>query len=274
MEAFIIGNRGAGNSNSENTTYHFVNENPPNNIGENNDIAITYKLEKYLRTNYNRNSIKLTNWNFQYSDNFELIYKMNQDPGKYGQWPSFMLTPQNGIVLGVNFNFWSNRKCLNIRINNKYTGDGSVSYDSPFDYTNFYKFKYYSRSFTMLKAIDLSALEDSPTTAFTWTPDLANATGGVTDQGVELFITNSNARLDLNFYSLKVTNENNELIHNYIAEGNGIVDTCTNFTINLLENDNSSDAEKFQIISSKKINKYYFKKNNTWIDLSTLAVLE
>jgi hypothetical protein len=92
-------------------------------------------LTKALRTNFSQSTILLSNWIVNYSDNFEFMFKLRADPSTRGLWPTFLY---NRADNAVNFNLYGGRHVINVRWNNKYTGDGDISYETPYDYINYY----------------------------------------------------------------------------------------------------------------------------------------
>lgn len=174
-----------------------------------------------LRTNYTCPQIVLTNWEVNYSDNFEFIFKHNNTPrynsDYYSQWPIFLSDSQSiSKSMLVQHNFYSNRKVMNFGWNSKWTGDGNISYETPYDYENYYKI---SKSEDVFKIQKMTSLTGEPTN--TWTATLSGASVDSSYSGtLSLFTynpTGTTAKMDTTLYWFKVYDKNNTLIHDYRA---------------------------------------------------------
>lgn len=171
----------------------------------------------YIRTNYSDLSFTL-DWVYRRTDTFELVYKMARTPLQTGQWPSLIgTTIATNAVLYIQWNLYSNRRVMNIAYDGQWSGDGVVSYDSPFDYTNYYRLVVNGGSFNLYKGTTLNNIN---TLAFSY-----SKTNGVgTDTlPVMLFPLNGAMRTDLEFYRLSVV-RNGAVIHNYLPIEDGIID--------------------------------------------------
>lgn len=172
-----------------------------------------------IRTNYAESGF-LLNWVFNPIDDFEIIFKMEASPAQYGNWPKLIST--NTVAnIALNWNFYSNRRVMNIRYNNYYSGDANVSYDSPYDYNDYYKITKTGALFRILKSVDLVNYVE----AASWQ---ASAVGqdAETESVKFLYFSGDTGRIDATFYSFKVT-RNGVVIHNYVARENGLYDEVT-----------------------------------------------
>lgn len=104
-----------------------------------------------------------------------------------------------------------------------WAGDGNVSYTSPFDYVNFYKFKLENGTFTMLKGSDYN---DISTVVFTYSRPVGSDADTNTVKLLKHTLTAQTA-MDINIYGLKVW-RNGNLIHNYIPGSTGLHDAVDN----------------------------------------------
>lgn len=179
---------------------------------------------KYLRSRYTNLGFTLSNWVFKLTDSFELIFKMMDTQARYGQWPGFMgiesgTASYNNSLFHTQFNFYGGRRCLNIAYNGVWAGDGNISYDTPFDYDNFYKFKLENGTFTMLKGSDYN---DISTVAFTYSRPVGSDADTSTVKLLKHTLT-AQAAIDIKIYGLKVW-RSGVLIHNYVPGSTGLHD--------------------------------------------------
>ena len=226
---------------------------PDSSLGVNDNIYIEYLGDyiDYVRTNYSGFVLNLSNWPYDKSDKFELTYRMADDPGRNTTWPQVLVT--SGLV--TNFNVWAGRKVFNINYNGTYTGDSNVRFESPLDYTNYYKIVANGGSFTIKKG---STLDSINTVAATWR---TTTVSGSTASSVRLFGSNGQGTMDICFYGLKVWNSSDKLIHNYIPINNGVYDAVdgTKYLYTGTGHINGPVSEKTNAIDS-----IWIKEDGTW----------
>ena len=173
----------------------------------------------YIETNYAESGFILSNWIWQDTDDFEIVFKMNQNPAQYGNWPGLIGTNNSSSAdLFLQWNFYSGRRVINVAYNNSWAGDGTYSYDSPFDYDNYYEVSFKNGLFTIKKGASLEAI-DTILVSNQYT--LGQSTD--TSQIKLFYALATSGRTDLNMYWLKVW-RNNELIHHYISGEDSLVD--------------------------------------------------
>lgn len=166
-------------------------------------------LTKALRTNFSQSKILLSNWIVNYSDNFEFMFKINSNPSTRGLWPKLLWNNKDNLI---QFNLYSGRHVINVRWNNKYTGDSAIAYETPYDYINYYivekqqnYFKIYRLTMIDGERTLMVAQELSDCSPDTVSPDT-------------IFLFNDSAEdvMDMNFYYLKVYSKDNDILHHYL----------------------------------------------------------
>lgn len=181
-----------------------------------------------LRTNYAASKFILSNWTVNYDDNFELKFKHINNPSAKNQWPVFLMDERGSADFLVQHNFYGGRKVINFGWHGKWAGDDAVSYETPYDYDNWYIIKKTGDLFEIYKQNVNSAIA-----SITLNGASVDAPLGHTAQ---LFEGTADKALDLYFYYLKVYDSNGNLIHNYLPNetaNNGVtlMDTADNNTI-------------------------------------------
>lgn len=165
-----------------------------------------------LRTNYNAVSIPLTNWDVNYSNDFDLVFKNNASPEAYGSWPVFLTVEANYTLnMVIQFNLYSTREAINFGWNGKWAGDPNVA-TSAFNYTNYYKLTKRGDVFSIFAAPSLSGAFSIVGSA-TMTGASVDAAFGST---LSLFPANPDGSvMDVNLYSFVVLDSSGSAIHDY-----------------------------------------------------------
>lgn len=179
---------------------------------------------EYLRSNYASCYFDLTNWIYRTSDKLEIVFKMKAAPNSRNNWPLLCATDFNGFSNGalyVQWNLWNGRECLNIRHGGTYSGDSNFSYNSPYDYTNYYRFTMDGSSFTLSKGATLEEFESIVTATIGYTDD--------TDT-LSIKILDSSKPADMEIYSIKAYRAG-LLIHDYAPTTDGLYDKVTETAI-------------------------------------------
>lgn len=176
---------------------------------------------QYIRTNYSDFSITFSNWEYDLADTWELVYKQERTPIEFGNWPGIIGTRVgNYSKLYVQYNLWNYRTVINFAYNGTWAGDANVSFNSPFDYTNYYKIRCAAGNFSILKG---SSLDDISTVAGT---KIFTTASGNTGEPIVLCPLSGPYRLDNSIYGLTVW-RNNEKIHEYLPIIDGFRDVAT-----------------------------------------------
>ena len=150
---------------------------------------------------------------------------MISNPNTMGNWPGLLCATQRNSFsdkIALQYNFWSGRTVLNIGYHGGYTGDGQVSYNSPFDYENYYKLVADGGTFTMYKGASINNITQQ---CFQY---VFTDGSGAANSMITLFPF-LDGRLDMNFYSLKVWDANGNLIHHYRPITDGVCDVVQNY---------------------------------------------
>jgi hypothetical protein len=208
-------------------------EPPSSNLGTDGSLYVQYAIEtvgeirEWINPNRTSLAFTLDNWLYDLSDNFELVYKMIDNPRLNGDWPFILGTGgAHNAKLFTQYNLWGGRKVLNISYNGTYSGDGAVAYETPYDYTNYYKLTCVNGTFKLLRGATLDNItEEVFTLAFT-------SSSGATNEVVKFLAAfNTSTTLDINIYSLDVYSNTNVLKHSYRATSTGLIDTVSHHVI-------------------------------------------
>lgn len=171
--------------------------------------------DKMLRTNYAQSYIHLANWLVNTSDNFVMVWRNMGNPSTAGQWPTFFsdiphMTDAANATDTMQYNFWSDRKVINLRWGGTYTGDSYISYETPYDYDNYWAFIKDNDCITILKSHDRTSwvyVTSMPFIAYT----------EQSDKSIYLFNDYPIRVMDCGLVAFKVFGANGRLMHDYIA---------------------------------------------------------
>lgn len=178
---------------------------------------------EYLRTNYSTTEIELTNWIYRTSDSFSIILRMAGNPSTQTLWPVLCATDMNNQQgpLYMQWNLWSGRETLNVCHAGTWAGDDNYSYNSPFDYDNYYRFRLEGANFYIDKG-------GTPDTLV----NIVSATVGITSDTdtdtVKFFLASKPA--DIMLYNVTVY-RSGEKIHDYRPASTGLFDIVENVEI-------------------------------------------
>lgn len=179
---------------------------------------------EYLRSNYASCYFDLTNWVYRQSDKIEIIFRHHGAPNSRTDWPYLCATHLNGATnadLAVNWNLWSNRTALNIRHGGYYSGDSNYSYNTPYDYENYYKFTGDGNHFSLGKSPTLDDFTD------VFTATLGHNFDADT---LSVKIFNPAYPADIELYRVVAT-RGGTIIHDYRPTTTGLYDVITNTEI-------------------------------------------
>lgn len=179
---------------------------------------------EYIRTNRKVLRIILTNYVYRTSDHIIITHKNVTSPASSGMWPALFGTVEQSTTntpLWSQYNFYGGRTVVNLTHAGTYSGDGNISYNTPFDYVNYYKFDLNGNVFSILKS---SSLDGEYT-------NVASATVGSTSDddtnNLIIYPNGGTGVVDQNLYMVEVY-RGNELIHKYIPCAGGLYDEVTN----------------------------------------------
>lgn len=195
--------------------------------GYNPVVVETRSKAPYLIFRTGAAYFEFSNWLYV-DDDFDFIYRNISPPNSAGNWPIVLTSAPNPTSAGteyffIQYNFYSGRRVMNIRHGGVWSGDGNYSYDSPYDYDNFYKLSKRGNEFTLYKGATVESLS---TVAFT--ASLGTATSP-TPSPLKMLYTNST--FEVYIHSL-VGYSGSDIIHNYIAgEDGSLIDTVDDITI-------------------------------------------
>ena len=179
---------------------------------------------EYINPNRSALSFYLANWPYRMTDKFELVYKMISNPAQMGLWPTLIGTSAaTNAKMYAQFNFYGSRTVMNLAYNGNWAGDGNMSYESPFDYENYYRLVGEAGTFTLYKGPTLDSIN---TQCF---QKVFTDGSGPSGFCVTLLPTGNTEKLDMNIYGLKVWDEDGNLIHHYRPIEDGLCDTVTNY---------------------------------------------
>lgn len=245
---------------------------PTKNFGGNGNIYVKCNRTPdeigYVNTNGSKFHIDFDNWIYDYSDRAELFYKMNSSPAAQGYWPFLFGTAyydQNNPELRLRFNFWAGRTCINVNYAGQYTGDTSISYNSPYDYDNYYALVMDAGRFKIYKDADLDNLYDrvdsDDTPDFSWT---ATSTTGTTGKTMKLFDGAADAaNINAVIYRFRGFNSEGDMIHDYAPHPDGFIDLVEDKTVYVTDtvgHINSTDVISYHFV----MDQIYYKIDGYW----------
>lgn len=178
---------------------------------------------EYINPHLSDFHIILANWAYQLTDKFEFVYRMVSNPNTMGNWPSILGTSQStSAEMFLQYNFWGGRTVMNIAYHGSWAGDGNMSYETPYDYENYYKIAADGGTFTLYKG---PSRDNISTVCF----QKVFPTGAVPIDTMATLFPLHEGRLDMEFYRLKVWDENDQLLHDYRPIPDGICDAVTHY---------------------------------------------
>ena len=178
---------------------------------------------EYINPHLSDFHIILANWAYQLTDKFEFVYRMVSNPNTMGNWPSILGTSQSASAeMFLQYNFWAGRTVMNIAYHGSWAGDGNMSYETPYDYENYYKIAADGGTFTLYKG---PSRDNISTVCF----QKVFPTGAVPIDAMVTLFPLQEGRLDMEFCRLKVWDENDQLLHDYRPIPDGICDAVTHY---------------------------------------------
>lgn len=243
---------------------------PAANFGNDGNLYIQYTMSLVGATrewiNPNRTALGFTlDWIYNLSDKFEFTYKMNATPSQGGNWPWVLgVANVSTADIVIQFNLWGGRTVMNFGYNGSWAGDGEVSYNSPYDYTNYYTIKGEAGHFTLLRGATLDAINET-----VFTRNFTDADGDTTLPVKILGVFQSSNTLDMNLYKIDVWDKNDVLIHSYRANTDGLVDLVTNNVIDAnvtgyTYGDIDNPGQYMPVFKAM-----FVKINNIWVPIDT-----
>lgn len=233
---------------------------PTKSLGKNGDVYIVFDGTdpSYINPNYSDFGLDLTNWTYDYSDHFEIIYKLNGRQS--GNWAPFIGTSgTNNPKLYAQYNTWGDLSLINMYYNGTFSGDRTIPIDSAYDYTNYYKFVGSANDFTFYKGPSLDSIE---TVAAHYT--FAAATGS-SEETVKMFrsVGGQVGTFDMNLYGVKVFNSNGDVIHDYVPIDDGLHDNIDDTDYVTTTTGHISHTNKVSGVSG-----VYYKYEGDWVLIS------
>ena len=199
--------------------------------------SISLAIYPALRTNYASETITLTNWTVNYDNDFDLLFMHAANPAARDRWPTFFSDSRNNSNFIVQHNFYDGRKVINFGWRGYWTGDGNISYDTPYDYYNYYMLRKRGDVFSILKG----SSPDNLTAIATQTLTGASANS---PSGYNAILFNSSKPMDTKLYYFTIYDYAGNIIHNYypynnngtvtvidIVDGSIMVPTGSGFTL-------------------------------------------
>lgn len=189
-----------------------------------NVAIISLDESKYIRGNYS-GAYFVLNWINSYDDLYEFVFKNFNSPGAQGNWPKILskgaTNDDYANCIYHQYNFYGGRKTINVGNYGTWAGDGNISYESPFDYSNYYKLTKESQSmFRIYKSADL----------VNWTMLTERQVSPQTSVGqndpINLWNPSKGA-MDMAVYGLNVFNSRSECTHMYLPYKDGLYDVIS-----------------------------------------------